>query len=77
MEKRLFKINSKKLSHFHNKAPEELKSQSDNFDDIYSYPTPPFKGRNIMDLDFMYKHLLDGMKVAKPHYPWHNIKEKD
>ena len=27
-----------------------------------SYPTSPFKGRNIVDLDSMYEQLLDGHK---------------
>ena len=30
-----------------------------------SYPTSPFKGRNIVYLDFMYKQLLDGHKTYK------------
>ena len=34
----------------------------DYFDAANSYPTSPFKGRNFMDLDFVYKQLLDGHK---------------
>ena len=29
---------------------------------VNSYPTLPFKGRNIVDFDFMYKQLIDGHK---------------
>ena len=34
----------------------------DHFDAANSYPTSPFKGCNIVDLDFVYKQLLDGHK---------------
>ena len=50
------------LSQFDNKKPEGLESEFDHFDGANSYPTSPFKGRNIVDLDFMYKQLLDGHK---------------
>ena len=30
----------------------------DHFDAFHSYPTSPFKDRNIVDLDSMYKQLL-------------------
>ena len=73
MEERIIK----ELSQFDNKNPEELESESGHFDVDNSYPTSPFKGRNIVDLDFLYKQYLMGIKLAKPHYPWHNIKEKD
>ena len=49
--------------------PEELEWEFDHFDVESSYPTLPFKGRNIVDLDFLYKRLLDGIKLAKPHFP--------
>ena len=52
----------KELSQFDNKKPGELESEFDHFDAANSYPTSPFKGRNIVDLDFMYKQLLDGHK---------------
>ena len=56
----------KESSQFDNKKPEELESVSesefDHFDAANSYPSSPFKGRNIVDLDFMYKQLLDGHK---------------
>ena len=52
----------KELTQFDNKKPEELESEFDQFDAANSYPTSPFKGRNIVDLDFMYKQLLDGHK---------------
>ena len=42
----------KQLSQFDNKKPKELDS----------YPTSPFKGRNFVDLDFLYKQLLDEHK---------------
>ena len=34
----------------------------DHFDAANSYPTLPFKGRNIVDLDFVYKQLLNEHK---------------
>ena len=52
----------KELSQFDNKKPEEFESEFDHFDAANSYPTSPFKGRIIVDLDFMYKQLLDGHK---------------
>ena len=56
----------KELSQSDNKKPEELDSEFDHFDAANSYPTSPFKGRNIVDLDFMYKQLLDGHKPCNP-----------
>ena len=47
------------------KKPEELESEFDHFDVDNSYSTSHFKSRNIMDLDFVYKQLLDGHKVCK------------
>ena len=52
----------KELSQFDNKKPEELESE---FDVDNSYPTSLFKGRNIVDLDFVYKQLHDGHKACK------------
>ena len=52
----------KESSQFDNKKPEELESEFDHFDPANSYPTSPFKGRNIVDLDFVHKQLLDGHK---------------
>ena len=72
-----FKRAIKELSQFDDKKPEELESEFDHFDWGNSYPTSHFKGRNIVDLDFVYRQLLDGHKAFKPHYPSHNIKEKD
>ena len=47
------------LSQFDNKKQEEF----DHFDVTNSYPASlPFKSRNIVDLDFVYKQLLDGHK---------------
>ena len=51
-------------------------SEFDNFDVDNLYPTSPFKGCNIVDLDFMYEQLLDGCKACKTHYPVQNVKEK-
>ena len=48
-----------------NKKPEELESEFYHFDADSSYPTSHFKGHNIVDLDFVYKQLLDGHKACK------------
>ena len=53
----------KELSQFDNKKQEEFESEFGHFDAVNSYPTSPFKGHNIVDLDFLYKQLLD---VHKP-----------
>ena len=55
----------KKLSQFKHKKPEELELEFDHFDLDNSYPASPFKGRNVVDLDFVYKQLLDGHKACK------------
>ena len=55
----------KELSQFKYKKPEETESEFDHFDLDNSYPSSPFKGRNIVDLDFVYKQLLDGHKACK------------
>ena len=60
-----FKRAIKELSQFDNKKPEELEVEFDHFDVDNSYPTPPFKGPDIVDLDFVYKHLLDGHTASK------------
>ena len=62
MEKRSIKRTIKELNQFDNKKPEELESEFDHFDAANLYPTSPFKGRNFVDLDFVYKQLLDGHK---------------
>ena len=41
------------MRQFDNKKPEEFKSEFDSFDVDNSYPASPFKGRNIVDLDFV------------------------
>ena len=56
---------NKELSQFDNKKPVELESEFDHFDLDNSYPTSLFKDRNIVDLDFVYKQLLDGHKACK------------
>ena len=56
---------NKDLSQFDNKKPEELESEFDHSDVDYSYPSLPFKCRNIVDLDFVYKQLLDGHEACK------------
>ena len=64
-EKGRFKRTIKELSQFDNKKPEELESEFDHFDLDNSYPSSPFKGRNIVNLDFVCKQLLDGHKACK------------
>ena len=51
----------KELSQFDNKKPEELESEFDHFDVNNSYPISPL----IVDLDFVYKQLLDRHKACK------------
>ena len=58
--KRSTKRTIKELSHFDNEKPGELESEFGHFDAANSYPISPFKGCNIVDLDFVYKQLLDG-----------------
>ena len=58
-----FKRTIKELSQFDNKKLKDLELDFDHFDLDNSYPSSPFKGRNIVDLDFMYKQLLDGHKA--------------
>ena len=60
-----FERTIQELSQFNYKKPEELESEFDHFDLDNSYPSSPFKGRNIVDLDFVYKQLLDGHKAYK------------
>ena len=60
-----FKRTIKERRKFDNEKPEELESEFDNFDVDNSYPTSPLKGRNIVDLDFVYIQLLDGCKACK------------
>ena len=64
-KKSQFKRTIKELSQFDNKKPEELESEFDHLDLDYSYPSSPFKDRNIVDLDFVYKQLLDAHKACK------------
>ena len=52
----------KESSQFDNKIPEELESELDHFDAVNLHPTSPFKARNIVVLDFVYKQLLDEHK---------------
>ena len=59
------KITIKERRQFDNRKPEGLESEFNNFDVDNSYPTSPFKGCNIVDLDFVYKQLLDGCKACK------------
>ena len=59
------KRNIKERRQFDNKKPEGLESEFDNFDVDNSYPNLPFKGRNIVDLDFVYKQLLDRCKAYR------------
>ena len=54
LKKGQFERTIKELSQFDNKKPEELESDFYHFDVDNSYPTSPFKGRNIFDLNFVY-----------------------
>ena len=65
MGKSRFKRTIKELSQSDNKKPEELESEFDHFDLDNSYPTSPFKGRDIMNSDLVYKQLLDGHNACK------------
>ena len=65
MEKGQFERTIKELSQFDNKKPEELEAEFGHFDVDNSYPTSPFKGPNIVDLDFVYKQLLDDHKACR------------
>ena len=67
----------KELSQFGNKKPEDLESEFDYFDMDDSYPSSPFKGRNIVDLGSVYKQLLDGHKGCKTTLSLTYIKEKN
>ena len=69
LKKGRFKSTVKELSQFDNKKPEELESELDHFDVDNSYPASPFKGPNIVDLDFVYKQLLDGHKACETTLP--------
>ena len=61
-----FKRTIKELSQFDNKSQESLSRSLTISNDVdNSYPTLPFKGRNIVELDFVYKQLLDGHKACK------------
>ena len=56
-----FKRTIKEFSQFDNEKPEELESEFDYFDVDNSYSTSLL----IVDLDFVYKQLLDGHKACK------------
>ena len=64
-----FKRTMKERRQFDTKKSEVLESEVDNFDVDNLHPTSPFKGRNIyisiciVDLDFVYKQLLDWCKA--------------
>ena len=60
-----FKRTIKELSQFDNKKLEELELGFDHFDADNSYPTSYFKGRNMVDSDFVYIQLLDVHKACK------------
>ena len=47
------------------KKPDELESEFIHFDLDSLYPSSPFEGRNIVNLDFVYKQLFDGHKACK------------
>ena len=58
--RRHLKRTIKELSQFDNKSQRNLSQSLTIFDAANSYPTSPFKGSNFVDLDFVYKQLLDG-----------------
>ena len=58
-----FKRTIKEFSQCGSKKPEEFELEFDHFDEDNSYSSSPFKGRNVVDLDFVYKQLRDGHKV--------------
>ena len=64
-----FRRTIQELSQFDNKKPEELELEFDHFDVDNSCPTSPFKGRNIVDLDFVNKQSLNGHKACKTTLP--------
>ena len=72
-----FKRTIKELSQFDNKKPEELESEFDHFDADNSYPISPFKDRNNVDLDFVYKQLHDGHKACKTTLPLTQYQRED
>ena len=71
-----FKRTIKELSQFDDKKPEEFESEFDHFDVDNSYLTSPFKGPNIVDIDFVYKQLLDGHEACKNHIILHTSSKR-
>ena len=73
-----FKRTVKERRYFDRKNVEKLDSKFENLDVNNSNPISPFKGCNIVDLGVVFQQLqLRGVKLARPHYPWHNVKEKE
>ena len=69
LEKGRFKRTIKELSQSDNEKPDEQESEFDHFDLDNSYPTSPFKGRNIVIEISCTNNNSMGIKLAKPHYP--------
>ena len=60
-KKNRFERTINEISQFDNKKPEKLESEFDHFDVDNSCLTSPL----TVDLDFVYKQLLDGHKACK------------
>ena len=56
-----FKRTIQEINQFDNRKLEELQSEFDHFDVDNAYSTSPL----IVDLDFVYKQLLNGYKSSK------------
>ena len=65
MGKGRLKRTIKRLSQSDDKKPEQFGPEFDHFNLDNSYPTSPSKGRNIMDLDFVHKQLLEEHKACQ------------
>ena len=51
------------------KNAEKLDSKFENLDVNNSNPISPFKGCNIVNLGFVCQQLVEGVKLARTHYP--------
>ena len=70
MGKGRFNRTNKESSQVDNKKPEELELEFGHFDAANSYPTSPFKGRNIVDSYILcINNYLMGINLATPNYP--------
>ena len=73
-----FERTIKELSKFDNKNPEELESELTILVRIIRiHAASPLKGRNIVDLAFVYKQLLDRHKGCKTTLSLTQYQEND